>query len=92
MESTQQQAEVDFEKDPIKKDILSCAKHALIMEYRGATGGNPSDAELAVWAKPFINDQGRVKGIVERRNRSVLMFAGKYPDFWQLLAKLVVPA
>lgn len=78
--------EIDFKDDPVKNEILECAKHALIMEFRSERGFDPSADELAQWASTFIQDTKRVKSIIERRNRSILMFTGKYPDFWAHLA------
>lgn len=81
--------EISFDNDPIKKDILDCARHALVMEFRSTQGHDPSPDELITWAKPFLDIPDQVKPIVERRNRSIIMFAGKYPDFWEALARMV---
>jgi len=81
--------EINFDNDPIKKGILDCARHALVMEFRTTQGHDPSPDELIQWASSFLDSPDQVKPIIERRNRSIMMFTGKYPDFWKALATMV---
>lgn len=77
--------EIDLAANPILDDAVSCARHALIMEFRDANRFDPTPEDLAEWAGPFWQDRDSLKAIIRSRNGMALSLGERFPTFWERL-------
>lgn len=77
--------EINLATNPVLSDAVSCARHAIVMEFRETNRFDPSADDLAEWARPLWPDRQRVRTIIQARNRMALSLGERFPDFWEHL-------
>lgn len=84
--------EIDLDARRIMRDAVSCAKHALVMEFRDKHQFDPTPEDLADWAKPMWPNRDQVQSIIRRHNPMALSLGAKFPEFWPELEKSTLTA